>query len=177
VLRPAPIAALSLALALGCTDGGPQQHVFIGTPPRPTPPAAATVVTVPAQVPEAPLGSFGPAARITGVLDAATGRPATLTAVTDSVDLVTVAARGQATSRSEAMQLRLTLSGPRETTLVLRVAPPTPAITAHPFRIVLADGAGGPGLADGHYRVQARIVLGGRTLATSMPIFLTVKAH
>lgn len=173
--RPAPIAALLLALALGCTDGGPQQHVFHGAPPLPKQAPAPTMVTVPAEVLEAPIGSFGPAARITGVLDAATGQPATLTAVTDSLDLMTVAARGSATSRSEAMQIRLTLSGPRDTTLVVRVAPPTPAVTAHPFRVVLADGAGRPGLPGGHYEVRARVMLGGRTLATSMPIFLTVR--
>ena len=107
---------------------------------------------------------------------ASTGAPVALGDIADSVDVLAVVSRGRASSASGSARLELVLSGRSDTMLVASIEAPVPVVIAHAFRLVASRAAGG--LRDGNYRARVRLVGGeGRSIAESVPIFLTVRAR
>jgi hypothetical protein len=126
---------------------------------------------------EAVLGTAGPDAKILAFASAATGAPVSLDELVDSVDVLTLVARGPDERGLGASEVRLELHGAKDTTLVLRLERPAPSIVAHAFRLHGAARVDGARLAAGHY--EMRVALGandGRTIAASAPLYFTVSA-
>lgn len=156
-----------------------EQHVFRAPPtrspgaPPPRTPAAAPGVPGDAAVPApGPIGSGGPAARITAVRDAATGGPVSLAGVPDSIDVVTVVAAGPQGSGAGAARIELTVHRGEE--LVLRHDPPAPlpTVVAHVFRLRRAElGLRG---TQSELRVHLRR-RDGTLLAQSVPVFVVAR--
>jgi len=155
---------------LSCRDETRARHVY-----RAAPPVAAPPITAVTSAPDIPIGALGPGARIEGVTAVATGTPMALDAVTASINVLTLAARGPHRSRIERATLLLALRGTSDTTLSLILDVPAPSIIAHAFRIpVRTDGT--LGLRTGRYTAQVHLVAGGDTIASSIPLHLTVRA-
>lgn len=164
-LRPLfPLLACgSIALA-ACQDNQP--HVFHAPPPR-TPAASPAVTT--SSSPEVPFGTTGAEARITAVVDGATGGPVALTDLRGKVSIITLVARGPGRPGSESARVELAMDGPRDTTLVLAIDAPAPTIVAHVFQLDV-----GHDFPSGAYTLTARIVAGGQTLTSSVPMHVVV---
>jgi hypothetical protein len=157
-------ALLLLWLAMACHDDRPNNHVYASPPPKTVPAPAAPIVD------EAPLGTNGPGARITSVLDATTGAPVALTNVVGDVDVMTLAALGPGNlGEAEDVRVELVIRGSRDTTLTLPLGRPAPRMIAHAFR--LPAGV----LGRGQSTVRARLVAGkARVVVESTPIFASV---
>ena len=159
-----------LFLFVACRDERPR--VFQSPAPAPSKPQQ-TPQSPP--VPEVPIGTNGPEARILGVSDGASGRPVPMTAIRDSVDILTIVAFGpSARPAGERARVELVVMGVVDTTIVLPLEVPAPVIVAHAFRVpVSEDGRGG--LRRGRHTAQVRLVTqGGQTIAESIPLHLEV---
>jgi hypothetical protein len=164
-VRPLPaLLVLAPATLLACHDDRP--HVFQA--PAPQVATGSPAVAVPSS-PEVPLGTTGPEARITLVVDEATGQPVALTDLRGSVAVMTLAARGPGRPLSESGRLDLVVNGPKDTILVLPLNAPAPTIVAHMFQLDV-----GRDFRPGPYTLTARIAAGGRLLASSPPLHVVV---
>jgi hypothetical protein len=159
------LAVCPLAL-LACRDNQP--HVFRAPAPKISSGSPAVAASSSAEV---PLGTTGPEARITLVVDGVTGGPIALTDLRGSVAVTAIVARGPGRPASESARVELALIGPKDTTLVLKLDAPAPIIVAHAFQF---DVGRGREIRPGAYTLYARIVAGGRVLATSAPIYVVV---
>ena len=159
---------VSFIVLLACHDDRP--HVFQ------TPPHAAQRPGVAApSAPELQIGTNGAEARITAVLDAATGAPVALTGISLPIEVMTLAARGPGRPPSESARVELVMHGAEEAMQTLALYAPAPMIVAHAFAVPVA-GDGRTGLRAGRYTVQVRIVGGkGDVLATSVPLYLELR--
>lgn len=164
------VALAGLVAALGCHDEPPRPHVF-----RAPPPGIVTVSTVDA-LPALPIGTAAAETRIEGVSDAATGGPVALEQVTAAIQLLALAARGPHRPRDEAATLQLVLRGPTDTVLAHLMDRPAPSIIAHAFLVPVAQGEAA-GLRVGRYIAQVWLLSGRDTLASSLPIYFTVRAR
>jgi hypothetical protein len=165
VFRVSAVLLFSV-LVLACHDERPDSHVYSAPPPRPSPVA----VTPAAPTPDVPLGTSGPGASITSVLDAATGAPVALNDARGTIDVMALAALGPGDwSASDEVRVELAVRGTRDTTLLLKLGPRPSTVVAHPFRLSL--GA----LGAGHYSFRLRLLLDRTTLLVeSAPVFLLV---
>ena len=164
------LAILVLPLVLGCHDERPETHVYASPPPPASTTTTVSTATAVAQ-PDAPLGTTGPGARIVSVLDASTGAPATLTAITTPIDVMTLVALGPGAwaARARGVRSELVVKGAHDTVLASPLGEPPARLAAHAFRLERAA------LGVGQSSVRVRLVVdGGRTLVESAPIFLTV---
>lgn len=165
------IFPLALFALLACHDDRP--HVFQSPPPAAPRPA---VVAVPS-APEVQIGTNGAEARITAVLDAATGAPVALTNISQPIEVMTLVARGPRRPPNESARVELVMHGTEEAMQTLALGAPAPTIVAHSFSVPVA-GDGRTGLRPGRYTVQVRIVGGdGRVLASSAPRYLELRAQ
>ncbi|MEO7769557.1 MAG: hypothetical protein ABIX19_00920 [Gemmatimonadaceae bacterium] len=117
-----------------------------------------------------PLGTKGPGAEITSVVDASTGTPAPLTAATGTLSVLGVVALGPGNWREAAdLQMQLAVRGRRDTTLVLALGSPPPVMMAHAFEVAVDR------LGAGNYSMRVRLVgRSSRVVAESGPVFMTV---
>jgi hypothetical protein len=157
---------LSIVLVLACHDERPNSHVYSAPPPRP----ASVAVPTTTPTPDLPLGTSGPGASITSVLDAATGAPVALNNARGTVDVMALAALGPGDwSASDEVRVELAVRGTRDTTLLLELGPHPSTVVAHPFRLSL--GA----LGAGRYSFTLRLLLDRKTLLVeSAPVFIMV---
>ena len=156
--------AIAVLALLGCER--PSPHVYSSPPPR------GAAVPVAPTMPELPIGSIGPGARIVAISDAVTGAPVALGSLTDSIDVLTLVAFGPATNASrDGGRVELVLRGsPMDTTLALHLDVPAPSVVAHVFRVA--------GLKVGRYTVVVRLrTSGGQVLAETIPLYMEVVAH
>lgn len=163
-----PRAALLFApLLVACQGERPNPHVYASPAPRATAAAGTGAATAP--VPEAPLGSQGPGARLTSVLDAVTGAPVALSSATGAVDVMALVALGPGSWQGLRVSMDLAIKGTRDTALVWELGTPAPLMAAHAFRVEL--GALGPG----RYSMRARLLRGGsEVVVESAPLFFQV---
>ncbi len=125
-------------------------------------------------MPDAPLGSFADA-RITSIMDAATGAPVPLTDISRAIEVMTVSARGPHRPASESARVELLMRGVVEATQTLVLPAPASTIVAHAFSIPAASDAGS-GLRAGRYTLQVRLIGGdGTVLATSVPLHIELR--
>ena len=153
--------AVAVLTMLGCER--PSPHVYSAPPPR-----VAAVAVAPA-MPELPIGSIGPGARLVAISDAGTGAPVALGSLTDSIDVLTLVAFGPGTDASrEGGRVELVLRGSSmDTTLALHLDVPAPRIVAHAFRVA--------GLKVGRYTAVVRLRTSrGQVLAETIPLYLEV---
>ena len=161
-----PLLALVLALA-ACHDDKP--HVFQAPAPRPA--TTGRVAAESPSVPDLPVGSFADA-RITSILDAATGVPVPLTGISRAIEVMTVSARGARRPAGESARIELLMHGVAEAVQTLVLPAPASTIVAHAFTIPAVSDAGS-GLRAGRYTLQVRIIGGdGTVLATSVPLHI-----
>ena len=164
-----PLSVLLLPLA-ACHDDKP--HVFQSPAPRPV--TTGRVAAANASVPDAPVGSFADA-RITSIVDAATGVPVSLTDISRAIEVMTVSARGPYRPASESARIELLMHGVAEAVQVLALPAPASTIVAHAFSIPAVSDAGS-GLSAGRYTLQVRIIGGdGAVLATSVPLHIELR--
>jgi thiazole synthase ThiGH ThiG subunit len=160
---------LAFALLASCA-GDDSRHVYESSPPVR---AVAAPTIVPAAA-ELPIGAGGPTARVAAVRLTATGAPAPLDRLSESVDVVTVVSRGRGSSPQGPARLELHLTGVIDTTFVERLDTPVPMIVAHSFRVPVNEGS--TGLPSGRYQLQVRLVgPSGRAVAASVPVFIGVQ--
>lgn len=127
-----------------------------------------------ATAPIGPIGSRGPESRITGVVDAATGQPVSLTGISGAFQVMAVVARGRNDFPPGAVvHVDMVIRGPTDTTIAAHPGSPAPSIIAHVFDIPVAR-AGQPGLKRGDYSATVRLVIDDRPLVSSPPIYWTV---
>ena len=167
---------LLAALVIACRDDRP--HVFQAPPPRASPAKATTpTAAVVPSAPEVQIGTFGAEARITGVLDAATGRPIALNEISQPMHVMTLAARGPGRPQSESVKLQLVMHGAEEAEQTLVLDAPASTIIAHAFMVPVA-GDGRTGLRPGRYTIEVRIIGGdGRVLASSLPRYVELNGR
>ena len=172
ISRSPRVVAIGCVLLASCAGDDARSHVYQSPPPvRP-----ATHTTVAPSRPDPPVGAAGPTAKINSVRLASTGEIASLGAIDQSIDVVTVASRGGGSSSAGPARMELQLSGPVDTTLVEVVDAPVPLVIAHVFRVDAAHG--GPGLRAGVYRADLRLMgPDGRVIARSTPLAMTVRAR
>ena len=170
IVRPLRFTVpIPLIILLACHDDRP--HVFRAPPPAAPRPE---VIAMPS-APEVQIGTHGAEARITAVLDAATGTPIALTNISHTIELMTLVARGPARPVSESARVELVMHGTEEATQTLALDAPAPTIVAHTFTVPVA-GDGRTGLRAGRYTALVRIVAGdGQVLASSVPLFLELR--
>lgn len=169
-----PFARWSLVCCVmlgACTGRDDGKHVFQSPPPAPV----ASATAQPTQsVPERPIGSGGSTARVASLRLVSTGQPVSLGEIGESFDVVALVSLGAGSSSGASARIELRISGERDTALVTHVAAPIPAVIAHSFRVYV--GSSGSGLGDGSYQAQVRfIAAGGRTIASSVPVYFTVR--
>jgi hypothetical protein len=165
---------LALFALVACHDERPSPHVYSSPPP--TPPKVAAGPATP-RGPEVQIGTTGAEARITAVVDAATGAPIALTNISQPIEVMTLVARGPGRPPSENARVDLLMHGTEEAMQTLVLDAPASTIVAHSFSVPVA-GNGRTGLRAGRYTVQVRIVGGdGRVLASSAPIYLELRAQ
>ena len=161
--------AVPLLFLFACRDSRP--HVFQAPPPKAPRPHVADVPSAP----EVQIGTFGPDARITAVLDAATGAPIALTNITQPIQVMTLVARGPRRPVSESARVELVMQGAEEAVQTLALHAPAPTIVAHIFSVPVA-GDGRTGLRAGRYTMHVRIADGeGRVLASSVPLHIELR--
>jgi hypothetical protein len=168
----APWRAVVLgALLAACRDEGSSSHVYRA--PAPAAPRPVVVASPPA--PELPVGLMGPEARITGVSDAATGAPVSLSGINGAFSVMTLVSRGPWEWTPDAgARIEFVIDGPTDTTLVLALTPPASVLVAHAFTVPVRR-AGGTGLRSGNYSAHVRLVMrGNESRAESTPIYFVV---
>ena len=164
-----PLSALLFTL-VACHDDKP--HVFQA--PAPPPATLGTRATEGPSVPDAPVGSHADA-RITSIVDAATGVPVPLTGISRAIEVMTVSARGPYRPARESARVELLMHGVAEAVQTLVLPAPASTIVAHAFTIPAVSDAGS-GLGAGRYTLQVRIVGGdGTVLATSVPLHIELR--
>ena len=164
-----PLLALLLTLA-ACHDDKP--HVFQSPAPRPA--TTGRVAATNPSVPDAPLGSFADA-RITSIVDAATGMPVPLTDISRAIEVMTGSARGPTRPASESARVELMMHGVTEARQTLVLPAPASTIVAHAFSIPAVSDTRS-GLIAGRYTLQVRIIGGDWTvLATSVPLHIELR--
>jgi hypothetical protein len=160
------IVVLALMALVACER--PSSHVYGSPPPQPKPTGTPASPTMP----DLPLGTTGPGARLVAISDAATGAPIPLGSIADSIDVLTLVAFGPVAGLSrDGGRVELALRGSSmDTTLVLPLEAPAPIIVAHPFRIA--------GLKAGRYTAVVRLrMIHGQVIAESIPTYFEVIAR
>jgi hypothetical protein len=158
-----------LALA-ACHDE--RQHVFQAPPPVPLP--VERVIQAP--TPDLPFGAKGPDARIVSVQSAATDAPIALTAIDDSMHVMTLVSQGPTPIQQDrGARIELLVSGASRAVFTRPLENPAPTTIAHVFTVPVSRG-NPAGLQPGNYRMQVRLVMRDSTaVATSNPLVINIR--